>query len=236
MHSLQRAHALVVGDARTCSGAAPAAIPQPRRAGPCGRQPRQSVVAASYSGSARRPAGSFGANTIPPPPPAFEATRSREDLAKRAAQLNELVQETVNVTISTGPRGFFRALQAADSLSQLAREYIQRREVDATPVFLRKLFEKLGATYIKLGQFIASSPSLFPDEYVLEFQKCLDKAEAVPFATIERIVNQELNQPWQNVFSSIDPVPLASASVAQVHCAVLKSSNKQVVIKVLKVR
>ena len=44
---------------------------------------------------------------------------------------------------------------------------------------LRKLFERLGATYIKLGQFIASSPSLFPEEYVTEFQKCLDRTEPV---------------------------------------------------------
>jgi len=47
-----------------------------------------------------------------------------------------------------------------------------------------RLFERLGSTYIKLGQFIASSPSLFPDEYVLEFQKCLDKTDAVPFSQI----------------------------------------------------
>lgn len=46
---------------------------------------------------------------------------------------------------------------------------------------LRSLFERLGATYIKLGQFIASSPSLFPPEYVLEFQKCLDKTTPVPY-------------------------------------------------------
>ena len=39
-------------------------------------------------------------------------------------------------------------------------------------VVLRKLFERLGATYIKLGQFIASAPSLFPGEYVAEFQAC----------------------------------------------------------------
>ena len=47
-----------------------------------------------------------------------------------------------------------------------------------------RLFEKLGSTYIKLGQFIASSPSLFPDEYVLEFQKCLDSTDAVPYSEI----------------------------------------------------
>jgi aarF domain-containing kinase len=55
---------------------------------------------------------------------------------------------------------------------------------------MRKLFERLGATYIKLGQFIASSPSLFPDEYVMEFQKCLDRTDPVPFSTIKAIIEQ----------------------------------------------
>ncbi|KXZ49651.1 hypothetical protein GPECTOR_20g508 [Gonium pectorale] len=162
------------------------------------------------------------------------SSSSLDDPGKRAAQLRELVQETIRITTSTGPRGFFRAVQAAQSVAQLAAEYLAQGSVDPPPVFLRKLFEKLGATYIKLGQFIASSPSLFPDEYVLEFQKCLDKTEPVPYSVIERIIEQELRQPWTNVFSSIDPTPLASASVAQVHAAVLRASGKQVVIKVLK--
>lgn len=46
---------------------------------------------------------------------------------------------------------------------------------------LRVLFERLGATYIKLGQFIASSPTLFPPEFVLEFQKMLDRTEPVSY-------------------------------------------------------
>lgn len=101
-------------------------------------------------------------------------------------------------------------------------------------MILRKIFEKLGATYIKLGQFIASSPSLFPDEYVLEFQKCLDKTESVPFNEIERVLKQDLQLPMSEVFSFVDPTPLASASVAQVHAARLAGSNKDVVIKILK--
>ena len=99
---------------------------------------------------------------------------------------------------------------------------------------LRRLFEKLGATYIKLGQFIASSPTLFPKPYVQEFQKCLDKTDAVPWKIISRTIQEELKQPIDTVFSSINPVPLATASVAQVHTAVLRDSQKQVVLKVLK--
>jgi aarF domain-containing kinase len=99
---------------------------------------------------------------------------------------------------------------------------------------LRRLFERLGATYIKLGQFIASAPTLFPAEYVKEFQSCLDKTPAVPFNEIKAIIRQELGRPLEEVYDFIDPQPLASASVAQVHAARLRGSQKEVVIKVLK--
>lgn len=86
-------------------------------------------------------------------------------------------------------------------------------------VMVRRLFEKLGATYIKLGQFIASSPTLFPEEYVLEFQKCLDKTDPVPWEVIKRTIDRELGIRADEIFSQIDPQPIATASVAQVHAA-----------------
>ena len=89
---------------------------------------------------------------------------------------------------------------------------------------MRRLFERLGATYIKLGQFIASSPSLFPSEYVLEFQKCLDRTDPVDWAVIKSTIERELEQPLDNVFSYVNPVPLAAASIAQVHSAGMHSS------------
>jgi len=98
---------------------------------------------------------------------------------------------------------------------------------------LRKFFERLGATYVKLGQFIASSPTLFPEAYVREFQKCLDRTEETPFSRIERIVEQDLDQPLSAVFRSFEQKPLASASIAQVHTAVLLS-GEEVVVKVQK--
>ena len=87
-------------------------------------------------------------------------------------------------------------------------------------MILRKLFERLGATYIKLGQFIASSPTLFPPEYVLEFEKCLDRTEPVPWEVIRATIASELGgRSLESVFSFVDTTPLASASVAQVHAA-----------------
>ena len=92
----------------------------------------------------------------------------------------------------------------------------------------------MGATYIKLGQFVASSPTLFPEEYVLEFQKCLDKTEPLPWPTIKKVIETELGGPISNTFRSIDKTPLASASIAQVHTAILKETGEKVVLKVQK--
>jgi len=86
---------------------------------------------------------------------------------------------------------------------------------------------------VKLGQFIASSPTLFPEAYVREFQKCLDKTEETSFSRIERIVEKDLGRPLSSVFRSFERKPLASASIAQVHAAVLRS-GEEVVVKVQK--
>lgn len=102
-----------------------------------------------------------------------------------------------------------------------------------TPRVLRQTFEELGATYIKLGQFIASSPTFFPKEYIEEFQLCLDKTRSLPFREIDRIIREELGDDLGKIFLSIEPTPLASASIAQVHAARLVT-GEDVVIKVQK--
>ncbi|TGL76154.1 ABC1 kinase family protein [Leptospira yasudae] len=103
--------------------------------------------------------------------------------------------------------------------------------METFPIRLREAFEELGATYIKLGQFIASAPSLFPDEFVTEMQKCLDSIRPIPYTTVERIIQKELGGKLSNHFYSVEPVPIASASIAQVHSAVTKD-GLDVVIKV----
>ncbi len=100
------------------------------------------------------------------------------------------------------------------------------------PVLLRRTFERLGATYIKIGQLIASSPSLFPEAYVKEFQRCLDQTESVSFKYMENILKKELGPHYiPDIFSHVDETPLASASIAQVYAARL-STGEDVVIKI----
>ncbi|PNW17464.1 ABC1 kinase family protein [Acinetobacter sp. AKBS16] len=99
---------------------------------------------------------------------------------------------------------------------------------------MRETFESLGSTYIKLGQFIASTPSLFPREYVEEFQGCLDQTPTLPFSYIQGVLASEFEgRDLNEIFSFIDEKPLASASIAQVHAARL-TTGEDVVIKVQK--
>lgn len=98
---------------------------------------------------------------------------------------------------------------------------------------LRNVFEELGATYIKLGQFIASSPTFFPKEYVEEFQLCLDRTPPFSYDTAKKIIEQELGKPVEQIYAYVERKPLASASIAQVHAARLHT-GEEVVIKVQK--
>src|SRR6056297_1219505 len=135
-------------------------------------------------------------------------------------------------TVTNGIKGAFRIGQTVSVLGRTGINWL-RGDRPPTPRLLRQTFESLGATYIKLGQFIASSPTFFPKEYVEEFQYCLDKTPNLPYSVISKFIRDELGRPIEEVFSEIDPVALASASIAQVHAAKLVT-GEDVVIKVQK--
>ena len=68
-----------------------------------------------------------------------------------------------------------------------------------TPMLLRQSFEELGTTYIKIGQFIASTPSIYPREYVTVFQGCLDQTTPMPYSYIEGVLRKELEKDGQTL-------------------------------------
>jgi ubiquinone biosynthesis protein len=113
-------------------------------------------------------------------------------------------------------------------------EYESIEELDATtPLRLRLVLQELGTTFIKLGQALSTRPDLVGDEIAGEFSKMQDDNPPVGFEIIKSIIEDELGDSPENLFSSFEKEPLGSASIGQVHKAVLKSGDK-VAVKVQK--
>jgi predicted unusual protein kinase regulating ubiquinone biosynthesis (AarF/ABC1/UbiB family) len=98
---------------------------------------------------------------------------------------------------------------------------------------LRKVFERLGAGYVKFGQLVASSPSLFGDDVAEEFRTTLDAGPVVPAKQVRAQIEAELGRPFGEVFSAFDPVPLGRASIAVVHRATTVD-GREVAVKVIR--
>ncbi|MGI9052679.1 MAG: ABC1 kinase family protein [Ilumatobacteraceae bacterium] len=96
---------------------------------------------------------------------------------------------------------------------------------------LRLAAEALGPTFIKLGQIISSGDGVFPPELVDEFKRCRDQVPAESFEDVRRTVEEDLGRRIGDVFSWFDEIPLAAASIAQVHAARLHT-GEEVVVKV----
>ena len=98
---------------------------------------------------------------------------------------------------------------------------------------IRISFEELGPTFIKLGQLMATRPDVIPADYVKEFRKLQDQIPPVEFSKIEEILNEQYPQGYKKVFSEFSEKAIGSASIAQVHRAVL-TDGTPVVVKVQK--
>ncbi len=96
---------------------------------------------------------------------------------------------------------------------------------------LRIAFEHLGPTFIKLGQLLATRPDLIPDSYVEELKKLQDDVRTLDYGIVKDIVEKELGLPLTTAFRSFEEKPIAAASIAQVHGAVLPT-GENVVVKI----
>ncbi|UBF28360.1 AarF/ABC1/UbiB kinase family protein [Kovacikia minuta CCNUW1] len=109
-----------------------------------------------------------------------------------------------------------------------ANRTIRRR---AIAVWIRETLLDLGPTFIKVGQLFSTRADLFPTEYVEELSKLQDKVPAFSYEQARSILEQDLGKPIQELYRNFDPIPIAAASLGQVHRAQLYS-GEEVVVKV----
>lgn len=90
---------------------------------------------------------------------------------------------------------------------------------------LRFALQELGPTFIKLGQFLSTRPDLLPIDYIEQLEKLQDRVPPFPGETAIAIIESEFNKPVEEIFSFFNPIPKASASLAQIHFAYLKNEQ-----------
>ncbi len=101
----------------------------------------------------------------------------------------------------------------------------------AGPVRLRRALEKLGGGWAKLGQLLALRFDLLPEDYCLELFHLLNRAAPFEYAEVERVVRDELGKQISDLFAAFEAEPFGSASIGQVHDAVLHD-GRRVAVKV----
>ena len=100
-----------------------------------------------------------------------------------------------------------------------------------TPKKLRLIIEDLGPTFIKLGQIMSMHSDILPKRYCDELMKLRSEVTPMPFEEVIEVIEESYGRSWKRVFSEINPIPQGSASIAQVHRAVLRT-GEEVVVKV----
>jgi ubiquinone biosynthesis protein len=102
---------------------------------------------------------------------------------------------------------------------------------ESLAVHFRLALEELGPTFVKFGQVLSTRPDLLPPAYIVELTRLQDEVPPEPWEAIRAVLTRELGRPPEEVFASIDPVPMAAASLSEVHAATLHT-GEAVVVKV----
>ncbi|MBN8623753.1 MAG: AarF/ABC1/UbiB kinase family protein [Flavobacteriales bacterium] len=114
-------------------------------------------------------------------------------------------------------------------LNEIEKTEISEDEYNQKPEELVEDLKKMGPTYVKLGQLLSTRPDLLPENYLQSLANLQDDVETVPYEEVQKIFEEEIGVKINKAFELFDPKPLASASIGQVHLALLPSGRKVVV-------
>ncbi len=126
-----------------------------------------------------------------------------------------------------------KGLNPVNALKLLSPTGSKARQCQTQPEQLRRALEELGPIFIKFGQVLSTRPDMIPEEITTELARLQDDVEPFPWAQAKTLIEEQLGEPLDRIFSEVEEKPLASASIAQVHAATLKD-GQEVVIKVLR--
>ncbi|MFT6144114.1 MAG: ubiquinone biosynthesis protein [Myxococcota bacterium] len=151
-------------------------------------------------------------------------------MSGQTIQLRDLgrVQEIAAVLTRNGFGQVFSLLGVGSSLPSVADSEATTRPWARR---LRQVLVELGPTFVKLGQVLSTRPDILPPDALVEFQSLQNKVPPMDISVVREILLEELGQPLESVFSEFDELPIGSASIAQVHRAVLVDGG-EVAVKV----
>ncbi|KAK4356877.1 hypothetical protein RND71_022487 [Anisodus tanguticus] len=124
---------------------------------------------------------------------------------------------------------------AGGFLSRLAWDVINKKVKEnevARAIELREIVTSLGPAYIKLGQALSIRPDILSPAAMVELQKLCDKVPSFPDDVAMALIEEELGEPWNNIYSELSPSPIAAASLGQVYKGRLKENGDLVAVKV----
>ena len=155
-----------------------------------------------------------------------------DTLANIAPQSQARRYRQVSQVLARHGLGFFISITGLERFVPFQRVFNRGYQQPLTrPEYVRRALEELGPTFIKLGQILSTRADLLPPAYQAELAKLQDAARPLKTQIVTDIIAAEFGRPVDAVFSSFGDVPLASASIGQVHAATLADGTR-VVVKV----